>query len=122
MHLKKMSIETYGLPEDQYLELFKKKSLFTLKVLAALADVCKSIDFDINSFSDKFLWDLFQDIIYTTDEGARLVQKELDPEEVKKRQFESMLIPTRDELMEEIKSVNAKVEALTDYLAQLNLK
>jgi hypothetical protein len=122
MHLKKMSIETYGLPEDQYLELFKKKSLFTLKVLAALADVCKSIDFDINSFSDKFLWDLFQDIVYTTDEGARLVQKELDPEEVKKRQFESMLIPTRDELMEEIKSVNAKVEALTDYLAQLNLK
>jgi hypothetical protein len=117
-----MSIETYGLPEEQYLELFKKKSLFTLKVLAALADVCKSIDFDINSFSDKFLWDLFQDIIYTTDEGARLVQKELDPEEVKKRQFESMLIPTRDELMEEIKSVNAKVEALTDYLAQLNLK
>ncbi len=122
MHLKKMSIETYGLPEEQYLELFKKKSLFTLKVLGALANVCKSIDFDISSFSDKFLWDLFQDIIYTTDEGARLVQKELDPEEVKKRQFESMLIPTRDELMEEIKSVNAKVEALTDYLAQLNLK
>jgi hypothetical protein len=117
-----MSIETYGLPEDQYLELFKKKSLFTLKVLAALADVCKSINFDINSFSDKFLWDLFQDIIYTTDEGARLVQKELNPEEVERRQFGSVLMTTREELMDELKSVNAKLEALTDYLAQLNLK
>jgi len=117
-----MSIETYGLPEDQYLELFKKKSLFTLKGLAALVDVCKSIDFDINSFSDKFLWDLFQDIIYTTDEGARLVQKELNPEEVERRQFGSVLMTTREELMDELKSVNAKLEALTDYLAQLNLK
>jgi hypothetical protein len=111
-----MSIETYGLPEDQYLELFKKKSLFTLKILAALTDVCSSIKFDLSNFSDKFIWDLFQDIVYSTDEEARLVQKELDPEEVKKRQFESTLIPTREELLEEIKSVNAKVEALTDYL------
>jgi hypothetical protein len=117
-----MSIETYGLPEDQYLELFKRKALFSLQTLAALTEVCASINFELSNFTDKFIWDLFQDIVYSTDDQARLVQKELDPEEVKKRQFESMLVPTRDELMEEIKSVNAKVEALTDYLAQLNLK
>jgi hypothetical protein len=117
-----MTIETYGLPEEQYLELFKKKSLFTLMVLGSLADTCKSIDFDVNSFSDKFLWDLFQDIVYNTDEEARLIQKELNPEEVERRQFGSVLMTTREELMDELKSVNAKLEALTDYLAQLNLK
>jgi hypothetical protein len=55
--------------------------------------------------------------VYSTDEQARMIQKENNPDEIKARSWDPG--PSRDEMMEEIKSVNAKTEALTDYLAQL---
>jgi len=112
-----MALDTYGLPEEQYLEIFKDKSLFVLKAFAAMLSVADENDIKLKVFTDKFLWDMFQEIAYSTDEEARLTQKELDPEEVKKRQYDSIIVPSREDLMEEIKSVNAKIEALTDYIS-----
>jgi hypothetical protein len=114
-----MSIDTYGLPEEKYLELVADKAMLTFKALNTVTTVASGIGLNLSQFTDKFLWDLFQEITYAADDAARVIQKDLDPEEVKRRQWDSIVLPSRDELMEEIKSVNAKVEALTDYLADL---
>jgi hypothetical protein len=58
--------------------------------------------------------------VYSADEEARIIQKENNPDEIKARSWDPG--PSRDELMEEIKSVNAKTEALTDYIAELTTR
>jgi hypothetical protein len=75
---------------------------------------------NLQGFSDKFLWDMFMECVYSADEEARIIQKENNPDEIKARSWDPG--PSRDELMEEIKSVNAKTEALTDYIAELITK
>lgn len=112
-----MTIDTYGLPEDQYLDLFKENALFTLKTFSAMINVAIKNNVKLNNFTDKFVWDLFQDIAFSTENAARQLQKEKDPEEFKRKQYDTTLVPSREELLDEIKSVTAKVEALTEYIS-----
>lgn len=112
-----MTLETYGLSEKEYLDILEKKSLFTLKAFSRFLKVSKDNSINLEHFTDKFIWDMFQEIIYSSDDEARIKQKEVAPEEVKRRQYDSVLIPSHEDLMGEVQSINAKVEALTDYIS-----
>lgn len=114
-----MALDTYGLPDDQYKKIFLKKAEFVIDLLSSLKVKAEARGHRLDNYTDKFLWDLFQEIGYASDEEARVYQKEHDPESVKKHSFDYGVIPTREEMMDELTSVNAKVEALVDYVTQL---
>lgn len=113
-----MALDTYGLSEDKYLQIFEEKSEFAIQCLSRLAMVAARHNVQLASLGEKFTWNLFSEIAYATDEGARVIQTENNPDEIKKRQW-SGISPTRDEMMDEIKSVGAKTEALVDYVSEL---
>jgi len=116
-----MAFDTYGIPEEDYLNIFEKKAEFAMKALLLLLNTAFIHNIKLSELGEKFTLSLFSDLAYETDEEARLIQKEKNPEEVKRRMYDTIVV-SRDEMMEEIKSVNAKTEALTDYIAELSKK
>ena len=113
-----MAFDTYGIPEEDYLVIFEKKAEFAMKALLLLLNTAFIHNIKLSELGEKFTWDLFSELAYETDEEARLIQKERNPEQVKRRMYDTIVV-SRDEMMEEIKSVNAKTEALTDYISNL---
>jgi len=104
-----MSFETYGLPENEYYKLLRNKSEFIINCLEVMTTEAFNKDINLHRFSDKFVWDLFMECVYSADEKARMIQKENNPDEIKARSWDPG--PSRDELMDEIKQVK---ELLTD--------
>jgi hypothetical protein len=62
---------------------------------------------------------LFNVALYATNDEARKVQKRENPKALKEEEDWGFISPSREELLDEIKSLHAKVEALTDYLDNL---
>lgn len=114
-----MSFDTYGLPEEKFLEYFSSQSRLILRSLKALNVVAEEEDVKLGTFGSKFIWDVLQEAAYGADDACRVQQKEADPDEIKRRSYDPLITPTREEMMEEIQSLHAKVEALTDYLSNL---
>jgi hypothetical protein len=120
MHSEKlviaMSIDTYGLPSEQYEEFFEDNIRFAAQLYLKTCNILSaegagSVDF-------KTVLDMYQENVYATNDDCRRYQKTNNPEAIKDNDIFG-LSPSREELMEEIKSVNAKVEALNDYVAEL---
>ena len=66
----------------------------------------------------KTVLDMYQEAVYATNDDCRKYQKTNNPEAVKDTDLLG-IYPSREEMMEEIKLVSAKVEALTDYVTEL---
>jgi len=98
-----LSINTYGLPEHEYTETFKKKAAFTFRLFQTFKGMAFSEGVNLENYSDKFIFDVFQDVIWTTDETVRTIQKEKDPELVKSS-FD-VVSPSREEILEELKTI-----------------
>lgn len=114
-----MSFDTYGLPEEKFLEYFSKQTRLILRSLKELDRVAAEEDVILDPFGSKFIWDVLQEAAYGADDACRVQQREEDPEEIKRRSYDPMVVPSREDIFEEIKSLHAKIEALTDCLAQL---
>jgi hypothetical protein len=101
-----MSISSYGLSESDFTELFKEKAAYTLELLQIFRGVAFSKKINLDDYTDKFVWDVFQDSIYTTEEAARKLQKERDPEAAKLDAIE-FVSPSREEILAEVKEIKA---------------
>lgn len=103
----------YGTTPEQYKEIFAKKAKEQIELLQTLERVCHDAGVDLQRFTDRFIWNFFQDIIYDTDDEARNIQKKTDPEGYKNSEgyLDGILGPTREEMMEEIKSIKALLES-----------
>jgi hypothetical protein len=111
-----MSIDSYGLSSEQYTEFFHKNVRTAAKLYL---DTCNIMSAEgVGNADFKTVLDLYQEAVYTTNDDCRRYQKSNNPEALKDGDIYN-ISPTREELMEEIQSVNAKVEALTDYIANL---
>lgn len=111
-----MTIDTYGLSEEQYTEFFEDNMRFACKlylqaVNIATAEHIANVDF-------KTLRDLYEESVYATNDDCRKYQKKNDPDAIKENDLYD-LHPTREDMMKEIQSVNAKVEALTNCFSNL---
>jgi hypothetical protein len=120
MHSEKlviaMSIDTYGLSSEQYEEFFHKNIRAAAKLYL---DTCNILSSEgVGNVDFKTVSEMYQEAVYTTNDDCRRYQKSNNPEAIKDNDIFG-LSPSREELMEEIKSVNAKVEALNDYVAEL---
>ena len=111
-----MSIDTYGLSSEQYTEFFHKNVRFAAKLYL---DTCTILNEEgVGNIDFKTVLDMYQEAVYTANDDCRRYQKSNNPEALKDGDLFN-ISPTREEIMEEVQSVNAKVEALTDYIGNL---
>lgn len=116
LHLSAMSIDTYGLSTEQYQEFFEDNVRFAAKLYKRAHALLNKED--LGYLELKATHELFTDAVYATNNDCRRYQKVNNPEAIKENDLFG-LTPSREELMEEIQSVNAKVEALVDYISKL---
>jgi len=113
-----MTIDTYGLGFDQYEDFFEKNIRLAARLYLKANTII--VNEGVTHADFKTLLDLYQEAIYGTNDECRRYQRCNNPEALKEATADIFgITPSREELMEEIQSVNAKVEALTDYVAKL---
>ena len=110
-----MSIDTYGLPSEQYEEFFEDNVVFSAKLYVKACQILK--DKGAGAIDFKTTLDLYQEAVYQTNEDCRRYQKANNPDAIKDNDLFG-LSPSREELLAEIQAVNTKVEALTDYISE----
>jgi hypothetical protein len=110
-----MSIDTYGLPSEQYEEFFEDNVAFSAKLYVKACQILG--DNGAGAIDFKTTLDLYQEAVYQTNDDCRRYQKSNNPEAIKENDLFG-LSPSREELMTEIQAVNAKVEGLADYIGQ----
>ena len=111
-----MSIDTYGLPAEQYQEFFENNVRFAAKLYLTTCNILSAEG--VGNVDFKTVSEMYQETVYATNDDCRRYQKTNNPEAIKENEIFG-LGPTREELMEEIQSVNAKVEALATHVNEL---
>jgi hypothetical protein len=114
-----MTIDAYQLPEEQYTKFFEKNARLACQLYLKLHNIA-TIE-GVGNIDFRTLMELYNDCIYASNEDCRQYQKQHDPEVVAKQQEDLFIYgsPSREEMMEEIKSINAKVESIVDYITGL---
>ena len=111
-----MSIDTYGLSSEQYQEFFEDNIRFAAELYLQTCNILTTKG--VGSVDFKTVLDMYQEAVYQTNDDCRRYQKANNPEAVKDDVlFE--LSPSRQELLQRMESVDAKIEALTDYIGKL---
>jgi hypothetical protein len=100
-----MSIDTYGLDEERYLEIFKDKATFLFKTMRALIRVSLEQNVDLNGWPHEVVWRMYESVTDDVNEEARIIQKTENPEKIKERSYDPITVFTKEDLMNEIKSV-----------------
>lgn len=88
--LLSMTLDTYGLPEDEYLAVFEKKAEFACKAIRIVGRVTSAYNIKLDP---DFFWDLYQEIGYATDDVCRVKQKKEDPQALEERSYTSTTYP-----------------------------
>jgi hypothetical protein len=100
--LLQMTLDTYGLPEDEYLSIFEKKAEFACKAIQIVGRVTSA--YNIKLDPDLF-WNLYQEIGYATDDACRVKQKKEDPEALEERSYTSTTYPTTGAVFTEVQKL-----------------
>ena len=104
-----MKLDSCGLPEDQFIEIFQKKTQFLGRLLLAFHPGAKAV------MDEKIAWEMFQECVYATEAEARDI---VDPEG-KDDPYGLKTFISREDMMREIKTVKEKIEALADNVSVL---
>ena len=113
LDLLPMTLDTYGLPEDEYLAVFEQKAEFACKTLLTVQRVANSYSIKLDA---KLFWDLYQEIGYATDDACRIKQKTQDPEALEARSHTSISYPTTGAVFTEVQ----KLEKLMNTFIEQN--
>ena len=108
-----MTLDTYGLPEEEYLAVFEEKAEFACKALRIVGRV--ATDYNIK-MEPKLFWDLYQEIGYATDDACRIKQKQEDPEALEARSHTSSTYPTTGAVFAEVQKLD---KLITDFIKDL---
>ena len=100
-----MSIDTYGLDEDRYLEIFEDKARFLFKTMRALVSVARENDVDLNGWPHDVIWKMYESVTYDANDEARILQKTENPEKIAERGYDPIAGFTRQDVMDELKSI-----------------
>lgn len=111
--LLQMTLDTYGLPEDEYLTIFEEKAEFACKALLTVQRVADSYNIRLDP---KLFWDLYQEIGYATDDACRVKQKKEDPQALEERSYTSTTYPTTGAVFTEVQ----KLEKLMNTFIEQN--
>ena len=113
LDLLPMTLDTYGLPEEEYLAVFEKKAEFACRALG----IVERIAFRYNiKLEPKLFWDLYQEIGYATDDACRIKQKQENPKALEARSYSSDTYPTTGAVFTEVQ----KLEKLINTFIKQN--
>ena len=113
LDLLPMTLDTYGLPEEEYLAVFEKKAEFACKALRIVGRVATNYNIKMEP---KLFWDLYQEIGYATDDACRVKQKQEDPEALEARSYTSSTYPTTGAVFTEVQKLN---KLITEFIENL---
>ena len=82
-----MNLDTYDLPEEQFKHLVQNKSDLLCELLRQHTIALNSFGFSAYLKDPKFVWDTFQEVLYAASEDARVIQKEKNPDAIKRRRY-----------------------------------
>jgi hypothetical protein len=97
-----MSIDTYGLDEDRYLEIFEEKSTFLFETMRALIRASMAQNVDLNGWPHDVIWRMYESVTYDTNDAARVIQKTEAPEKIEERSYDLIPMYTSQDLMSEM--------------------
>lgn len=106
LDLLPMTLDTYGLSEEEYLAIFEQKAEFACKAMRIAARVGDSYNIKLDP---KLWWDLYQEIGYATDDACRVKQKKEDPEALEERSYSSSVYPTTGAVFTEVQKLEKMV-------------
>lgn len=109
-----MTLETYGLPEDQFIELFQERSQFYFRTMRAMIVASLEENVDINGWPHAVVWKMFESISYDVINEARLIQKKNNPEMVKEGFRETLFIPDNNEVKIKLEEIKELLQSLKD--------
>ena len=98
-----MTLDTYGLPEEEYLAIFEQKAEFACKALLTVQRVADNYRMKLDA---KLFWDLYQEIGYAADDSCRIKQKQQDPEALEARSHTSTTYPTTAAVFTEVQKLD----------------
>ena len=113
LDLLPMTLDTYGLPEEEYLTIFEEKAKFACKALRIVGRVATNYNIKMEP---KLFWDLYQEIGYATDDACRVKQKQEDPEALEARSHTSSTYPTTGAVFTEVQKLN---KLITEFIENL---
>lgn len=113
-----MLINTCGIDESQYLKLFQNKSQLLFRTMRALIVGALEEKVTLETWPHDIIWKMYEAVAYDVTDELRQLQRKADPEKYKESFGDSLFIGD-EVILEKVESINAKVEALTDYLAEL---
>jgi hypothetical protein len=102
LDLLPMTLDTYGLSEEEYLTIFEQKAEFACKTIRLTGRV--ATDYNIK-MGPKMFWDLYQEIGYAADDACRIKQKKEDPQAVEERSYTSTTYPTTGAVFTEVQKL-----------------
>jgi hypothetical protein len=111
-----MTLDTYGLAEDEYLAIFEKKAEFACKALLTVQRVAS--DYNIK-MEPKLFWDLYQEIGYATDDACRVKQKKEDPQALEERSYTSTTYPTTGAVFTEVEKLKIQVDNILKLMSTM---
>ena len=102
-----MSIDTYGLSSQQYEEFFEDNVRFAARLYLLSCNILSAEG--VGNVDFKTALDMYQEAVYTTNDDCRRYQKVNNPEAIKDNDFFA-ISPSKEELMEEIKTKYLKAQ------------
>ena len=116
LHLKTldllpMTLDTYGLPEEEYLAIFEKKAEFACRALGIVERIAFRYNIELEP---KLFWDLYQEIGYATDDACRIKQKKDDPEALEARSHTSSTYPTTAAVFTEVQKLKQLIQSVIE--------
>ena len=112
-----MGFDTYGLSTEQYRQFFEDNVRFSAELYLSTCNILSAKG--VGNVDFKTALEMYQENIYVTNDDCRRYQKANNPEVLETKDELYELVPSRKELMEQVESLHAKVEALTDYVSNL---
>jgi hypothetical protein len=106
-----MTLDTYGLPENEYLAIFEEKAEFACRAIKITARVADSYNIKLEP---KLWWDLYQEIGYATDDACRVKQKKEDPKALEERSYTSTTYPTTGAVFTEVQRLEKLINTFIE--------
>jgi hypothetical protein len=104
-----MTLDTYGLSEEEYLAIFVEKAEFACRAMKIAGRVVDSYNIKMEP---KLWWDLYQEIGYATDDACRVKQKQQDPEALEARSYSSSTYPTTAAVFTNVEKLQKQVDGM----------
>ena len=106
LDLLPMTLDTYGLSEEDYLAIFEQKAEFACKAIRLTGRIADGYNIKLEP---ELWWNLHQEIGYATDDACRVKQKKEDPEALEERSYSSSVYPTTSAVFTEVQKLEKMV-------------